>query len=684
MNPEVEKYLREQGVDPTQATGDQIAHAQVIANIRAGKLPEPADFGAPHEETQGEYNWRIEHTPYTEEQRKEDIAAGMEPMVPGLPGVSARKAVVSPEKQAELSKYTPTPAKFDFSNPSAEDVKKNLEVERVRRTSGLTKEGTPKSTEPSAAKPFQPFGGLALDPRLRDLKAPPGATATAGGGPPPTQYTPSPEGGVLPPDEYAFYLRSKVEGDMKPEDLKRLQANIAEYRKWYNNQGLPYRINQATQQGSEAQAGVEQGRLGAQHGLYQEEIASRDAMERRLQDQEHLFAVERQTRAKALDEEMAKYKSGIDAYNKIKIDPEMGFDAMGGRAVASLAAALGFVGAALTGGPNTAVELIKYNVDQSLAAQRANLMKSGNALGMQHTLLGILTDRLGDVDRAEVAARGILFQDLAMKAETEGRKSGDVDVMARAKSIAEELKTNAEKFKLLTSQQLQAEADAKTQAQMSMYASSLAAKRAQEQPRAKAGKLTEAMVKNHVTWQTWEPGKGWVQHQGFARSEGQADRIESMTGHYEAVQRDIQELQSLNGYALPATDKSARANVLVHDMNTHIIMAKQGDAKNITEADFEIAKPYTGGIDPTDLSSFNADALSEQIKRLQNNDIQIHTRGITPGTVQPMINDKGETEWLGTFDAPAEVERKGKPVGEGYTQTNEAPAPPGQVDFSSR
>lgn len=70
-----------------------------------------------------------------------------------------------------------------------------------------------------------------------------------------------------------------------------------------------------------------------------------------------------------------------------------------------LAAIIGGIGSALTGGPNVAVDIINRRIDRDIALQREALGRKKDALDMQNNIYGMYLKKFGQEDQAMDAAR---------------------------------------------------------------------------------------------------------------------------------------------------------------------------------------------------------------------------------------------------------------------------------------
>lgn len=115
-----------------------------------------------------------------------------------------------------------------------------------------------------------------------------------------------------------------------------------------------------------------------------------------------------QKRAGILDQHIADQQKMMNDIRSEKIDPNKEFDGPGGgfRKIAGvLAVALGGYAQGLRGGPNTALEIINKSIDDSVAAQRANLETKKGLVDQNKSLFAQKLQQFGDERAAELATK---------------------------------------------------------------------------------------------------------------------------------------------------------------------------------------------------------------------------------------------------------------------------------------
>lgn len=116
----------------------------------------------------------------------------------------------------------------------------------------------------------------------------------------------------------------------------------------------------------------------------------------------------------AKDEELLR--RSIDEYKAMNENPSQHWSraSFGGKLVGGIAAAMGAFGAALARTPNFALEIMNKQIDDEMQAQRRNIEKAGSNIEAQKGILAQMYLKLGDVDKAEAAARAQIYDGLQM------------------------------------------------------------------------------------------------------------------------------------------------------------------------------------------------------------------------------------------------------------------------------
>lgn len=151
----------------------------------------------------------------------------------------------------------------------------------------------------------------------------------------------------------------------------------------------------------QAQAGVDaQQRAMAQQAADNQAAlaAEQAAANRRAEEAER-------RRQQQLQDRVARVDQVLERVRNQQVDPEQFFGGFGGRMGAAIAVALGQLGSQLTGGPNTALQIINQAIERNMTAQQANMQNQRQAAAMEQSALGQFRAILGDDRAAESAAR---------------------------------------------------------------------------------------------------------------------------------------------------------------------------------------------------------------------------------------------------------------------------------------
>lgn len=87
------------------------------------------------------------------------------------------------------------------------------------------------------------------------------------------------------------------------------------------------------------------------------------------------------------------------------------------RILGALAVGIGEAGAALTGGPNAALEIINSAISDEIDAQRENMAEAGRAVDRESGMLSQMMQLFGDERAAEAATKAAYLERAAMEAE---------------------------------------------------------------------------------------------------------------------------------------------------------------------------------------------------------------------------------------------------------------------------
>ncbi len=121
-------------------------------------------------------------------------------------------------------------------------------------------------------------------------------------------------------------------------------------------------------------------------------------------------------RAQYVQDQQAKLeKLSLDA--RKQVDPELARGSAGAQIMSAIAVALGQYGASITGGQNTAYQIVKDRINQNIEAQRDNIANAGKALDHEQGLYKQNLEEFGDKARASIATKVSLLEQA--KAETD-------------------------------------------------------------------------------------------------------------------------------------------------------------------------------------------------------------------------------------------------------------------------
>jgi hypothetical protein len=114
----------------------------------------------------------------------------------------------------------------------------------------------------------------------------------------------------------------------------------------------------------------------------------------------------------ALEETQTKYRGAQDALDNTKLDVDAAYGGAAGRIFAGLAVALGAFGAAQTGGPNYALQIVNDRIGRELDAQRSEIEKKKGKVSELGRILERNERLLGDADAARKLTTAQTYQAL--------------------------------------------------------------------------------------------------------------------------------------------------------------------------------------------------------------------------------------------------------------------------------
>lgn len=183
--------------------------------------------------------------------------------------------------------------------------------------------------------------------------------------------------------------------------------------------------------------------------------------EARTAEQQHKQAMAQFTKDYAAD--MNNYKQAIDDYGKMAIDPNHFVKNMstGGWFAATGAGILSAIGQALqarngVSAPNMAVQEIDRLIDRDIEAQKLNIAKAGNVVGMKQSVLGEMRQKFASEQQAYLATKGVMLDQskryLDMIATSYRAPEIQAATQAAKLQIDQQIAANAQKIGMETTQ----------------------------------------------------------------------------------------------------------------------------------------------------------------------------------------------------------------------------------------
>ena len=214
-------------------------------------------------------------------------------------------------------------------------------------------------------------------------------SAAGGAGPGPKEpsggHTPSAPGLQVIPGGWQHGSRGEsVQHGVNPERLKEGQY----YRDVAAGQGLL--AGDAHLKGAQQQAQADVA-YAAAHAKAAEDAA---AQMQRLQHEKEMYIAGEHEKLNVLN-----------TAAQAQIDPEAAKGSHASQLVGAIAVALNQFGAALTGGPNTALQIVNANIDRNLKAQSDNIAIAGRAADREQSLYRQNLEAFGDKERAVLATK---------------------------------------------------------------------------------------------------------------------------------------------------------------------------------------------------------------------------------------------------------------------------------------
>lgn len=158
-----------------------------------------------------------------------------------------------------------------------------------------------------------------------------------------------------------------------------------------------------TQQGDAAEISSAANQVAAK-----KEMAHLEAVSDQLDDQQKAIAERRARNDLAYQAAQSHYQDSVRQAAEVgDVNPNRFFATRGAgpQLMAIIGVALGAAGASLTGGPNTAAQLIEGAIDRDIQAQRDNIAKAQGNVQAARGVLADMRERFGDERQADIAAK---------------------------------------------------------------------------------------------------------------------------------------------------------------------------------------------------------------------------------------------------------------------------------------
>lgn len=190
----------------------------------------------------------------------------------------------------------------------------------------------------------------------------------------------------------------------------------------------------------------------AQNKARQGEILQLESMRQNFQNAAEAEAESaRQTEVQA---QVLDIQESVKALESKSIDPDRRWKEMGtgGQIGTAVSLMLGAIGAALTKGPNYALDMYQKAVDQDIDAQRAEIAKAQSVVGLKNNALSQLMAKGASERQAIAALRAQKLEAVQTALKAEALKDDSKEVQARA--IAAEAAAEERKKKFLADLEL--------------------------------------------------------------------------------------------------------------------------------------------------------------------------------------------------------------------------------------
>lgn len=127
----------------------------------------------------------------------------------------------------------------------------------------------------------------------------------------------------------------------------------------------------------------------------------------------------------------------------MSVDPNRASRGAGG-VLNAIAVGLGTFGAAMGGGPNSALQIVTDRINQDIEAQRTDIDQANNNVSTQRGMLADVRDEFQSRDAAIAATRAAMLRQAAAEAEVQARQTDSAEVQARAQNLRDQLEEQAQ------------------------------------------------------------------------------------------------------------------------------------------------------------------------------------------------------------------------------------------------
>jgi hypothetical protein len=448
---------------------------------------------------------------------------------------------------------------------------------------------------------------------------------------------------------YSDVETARLAGHISDERAQAIEAGLPEkYRAWEQSlPGMQMGLIRRGAEGEQERGAIQQATYAEGAELRQQEAAYREGQMREEQQRQEAFQQRRARVQMRADEIFRQQQMAIRDMESQRIDP--GRAMKGGQGVmASIAVALGALGAGMAKTPNWAFQIIQKRIDNDIAAQRATLEGKRGAISARSGLLGELRAKMGDIDSAENAYRAYMQRQLAQQVGILGASAASVDMQGRAAQLESALNEGADTSEM--NLRLQAKQFAVAEDQMKMRAlAGMAQRQEQKRQAAQMGLGGYQKAKGMPKGVLWNPAGG-----AYGILPGSSPKVvEEMQG--KIANRSVQQQQMdraieiVGSGVVLSPQQSAELGQIVGTWVLPFRKEITGAGGSIEE--FEAIERIAGG-DARNMGSRALGTAVGMIKRFgdyqqRNLDGELGARGLQPADVVavPKADDPGKSEY---------------------------------------